>query len=55
MMLMQNTLYNKDTQYKGDDVRLAITRFKPENVEKNQLYIFILSDCVNKSLVILDS
>ena len=28
--------YNKDTQYKGDDVRLAITRFIPDNVVRNQ-------------------
>ena len=36
--------YNKDTQYKGDDVRLAITRFKPENVEKNQPLLDMLYD-----------
>lgn len=39
--------YNKDTQYKGDDVRLAITRFKPENVEKNQPLLDMLYDFAN--------
>lgn len=36
--------YNKNTQYKGDDVRLAITRFIPENVEKNQPLLDMLND-----------
>ena len=36
--------YNKDTQYKGDDVRLAITRFIPENVVKNQPLLDMLND-----------
>jgi aryl-alcohol dehydrogenase-like predicted oxidoreductase len=31
--------YNKDTVYKGDDVRLAITRFDKDNVVKNQLLL----------------
>ena len=36
--------YDKDTQYKGDDVRLAITRFIPENVVKNQPLLDMLKD-----------
>ena len=39
--------YSKDTQYKGDDVRLAITRFKPENVEKNQPLLDMLHGFAN--------
>lgn len=31
--------YNKNTQYKGDDVRCVITRFNPENVEKKSTII----------------
>lgn len=40
--------YNKTTQYKGDDVRLAITRFKPENVEKNQPLLDMLHGFADK-------
>lgn len=40
--------YNKTTQYKGDDVRLAITRFKPENVEKNQPLLDMLHEFADK-------
>lgn len=36
--------YNKDTKYYGDDVRRAITRFIPENVEKNQPLLDLLYD-----------
>lgn len=36
--------YDKDTKYSGDDVRLAITRFKPENVEKNQPLLDLLNN-----------
>lgn len=39
--------YNKDTQYKGDNVRLAITRFIPENVVKNQPLLDMLNDIAN--------
>lgn len=35
--------YNKDTVYKGDDVRRVITRFYPENVEKNQPMLDMLN------------
>ncbi len=34
--------YSKDTKYYGDDVRRAITRFIPENVEKNQPLLDLL-------------
>lgn len=34
--------YNKNTEYKGDDVRRVITRFNPENVEKNQPLLDLL-------------
>lgn len=36
--------YNRETKYYGDDVRRAITRFYPENVEKNQPLLDLLSD-----------
>ncbi len=36
--------YDKNTKYSGDDVRLAITRFIPENVEKNQPLLDMLND-----------
>ncbi len=36
--------YNKNTKYEGDDVRRAITRFIPENVEKNQPLLDMLND-----------
>lgn len=36
--------YNKNTEYKGDDVRRVITRFTPENVEKNQPLLDLLND-----------
>ena len=37
--------YDKNTQYKGDDV---ITRFAPENVEKNQPLLDLLHEVANK-------
>ena len=40
--------YNKDTQYKGDDVRRVITRFAPENVEKNQPLLDLLNEVADK-------
>lgn len=36
--------YSKNTQYKGDDVRRVITRFTPENVEKNQPLLDLLKE-----------
>lgn len=39
--------YNKDTKYEGDDVRRAITRFKPENVVKNQPLLDLLDEYAN--------
>ncbi len=36
--------YNKETKYYGDDVRRAITRFIPVNVEKNQPLLDLLYD-----------
>lgn len=36
--------YNKNTQYKGDDVRRVITRFAQENVEKNQPLLDLLKE-----------
>lgn len=40
--------YNKNTQYKGDDVRRVITRFNPENVEKNQPLLDLLYNVADK-------
>lgn len=40
--------YNKNTQYKGDDVRRVITRFSPENVEKNQPLLDLLHSVAEK-------
>ena len=40
--------YNKNTQYKGDDVRSVITRFTPENVEKNQPLLDLLHEVADK-------
>ena len=40
--------YNKNTQYKGDDVRRVITRFAPENVEKNQPLLDLLNKVADK-------
>ena len=40
--------YNKNTQYKGDDVRRVITRFAPENVEKNQPLLDLLNEVADK-------
>ena len=40
--------YNKDTQYKGDDVRRVITRFNPDNVEKNQPLLDLLHSVADK-------
>lgn len=40
--------YSKDAQYKGDDVRRVITRFAPENVEKNQPLLDMLHDVADK-------
>lgn len=39
--------YTKDMKYYGDDVRRAITRFKPENVEKNQPLLDMLYEFAN--------
>ncbi|MGN0004588.1 MAG: aldo/keto reductase, partial [Candidatus Gastranaerophilaceae bacterium] len=36
--------YSKNTKYYGDDVRRAITRFIPENVEKNQPLLDLLHE-----------
>ena len=40
--------YNKNTEYKGDDVRRVITRFNPENVEKNQPLLDLLHSVAGK-------
>lgn len=40
--------YDKNTQYKGDDVRRVITRFNPENVEKNQPLLDLLQTIADK-------
>ena len=40
--------YNKNTHYKGDDVRRVITRFNPENVEKNQPLLDLLNEVATK-------
>ena len=40
--------YNKNTQYKGDDVRRVITRFAPENVVKNQPLLDLLNEVADK-------
>ncbi len=40
--------YNKNTKYKGDDVRRVITRFNPENVERNQPLLDFLHSVANK-------
>lgn len=40
--------YNKNTKYKGDDVRRVITRFNPENVEKNQPLLNLLHEVSEK-------
>lgn len=40
--------YDKNTQYKGDDVRRVITRFAAENVEKNQPLLDLLHEVANK-------
>ena len=40
--------YNKNTQYKDDDVRRVITRFAPENVEKNQPLLDLLHEVADK-------
>ena len=36
--------YTKDQTYTGDDVRRVITRFAPENVERNQPFLDLLYD-----------
>lgn len=36
--------YSKNQQYTGDDVRRVITRFTPENVERNQPLLNLLND-----------
>lgn len=36
--------YTKDQQYTGDDVRRVITRFAPENVERNQPLLDMLNN-----------
>ena len=40
--------YSKNTEYKGDDVRRVITRFNPENVEKNQPLLDLLYRVADK-------
>lgn len=40
--------YSKDTKYSGDDVRRVITRFNPENVEKNQELLNLLKNIADK-------
>ena len=40
--------YNTNTEYKGDDVRRVITRFAPENVEKNQPLLALLHAVADK-------
>ena len=40
--------YNKNTEYKGDDVRRVITRFSPDNVEKNQPLLDLLYKVADK-------
>ena len=40
--------YSKNTEYKGDDVRRVITRFNPENVEKNQPLLDLLNEVADK-------
>lgn len=40
--------YDKNSQYKGDDVRRVITRFAPENVEKNQPLLDLLHEFAYK-------
>ncbi len=40
--------YDKNTKYKGDDVRRVITRFMPENVEKNQPMLDLLNEVAAK-------
>ncbi len=40
--------YDKNTQYKGDDVRRVITRFDPKNVERNQPLLDLLHAVANK-------
>ena len=36
--------YSKDAEYKGDDVRRVITRFKKENVAANQPLLDLLNE-----------
>lgn len=36
--------YTKEQTYTGDDVRQVITRFNPENVERNQPLLDLLHD-----------
>ena len=36
--------YTKNQTYTGDDVRRVITRFAPENVERNQPFLDLLYD-----------
>lgn len=40
--------YSKNTEYKGDDVRRVITRYNPENVEKNQPLLDLLHSVADK-------
>ncbi len=40
--------YSKNTEYKGDDVRRVITRYNPENVEKNQPLLDLLHEVADK-------
>ena len=39
--------YNKNTKYEGDDVRRVMTRFNPENVEKNKPLLTLLNEVEN--------
>lgn len=43
--------YTKDQTYTGDDVRRVITRFAPENVERNQSLLDLLYDMAWKKKV----
>lgn len=40
--------YTKDRKYTGDDVRRVITRFAPENVERNQPMLALLNSLAQK-------
>ena len=40
--------YDRNTLYKGDDVRRVITRFSPENVDANQPLLDLLHEFANR-------